>query len=133
MADGWSLERVARRARRRRAGPGLDPRSVIEAGRPGDGPAACRCAGCGGRLRYITRRVHTAGAVVVVAMRCPDCGAQTTEELGPCEVDALDRADEDAEAAVAIALVAVAERRRRDDLDLLIRCLREDAILPEDF
>jgi hypothetical protein len=32
-----------------------------------------------------------------------------------------------------VALTAVVERRRHEDLRLLISCLREDAILPEDF
>jgi hypothetical protein len=132
--SGWSPERIASRARRpRRAGPGLDARSVIEAGRPGAGPAACRCERCGGGLRYPTRRIHAAGPVVTVAMRCPDCGSRSAEELGPQELDALERADEEAEAALAVALTAVVERRRHEDLRLLISCLREDAILPEDF
>jgi hypothetical protein len=83
VVDGWSLERIVTRARRRRRGAGarLDARSVIEAGRPDGAPAICRCGHCGGVLRYPTRRLHAPATLVVVVMRCPDCGAEDSEDF----------------------------------------------------
>jgi hypothetical protein len=136
VPGGWSLGRIVSGRRRlvHRADPALDPRSVAGAGRPEGGPPACRCPACGGRLRYAQRRERPQGAADwTVDLRCPDCGACERTLLPPGELDELERADEAAEAAVAADLMLVAELRRRHDVELLIACLREGLILPEDF
>lgn len=113
------------------AGP-ISAAEIAAAPRPEGGLEPCpACDGC---LRHLRSR-QPAGrpSQWLVTLSCPDCGLDEVLRVHLSRVAELDAADAAAEAELATALLRLRERRGREDVDLLVACLRTDAILPEDF